>query len=65
MITGANSGIGKSTALALARKGATVHMVCRNPSRGENAKEDIVSQTGNNVSCCCESYCSIIFFIIN
>ncbi len=50
MITGANSGIGKSTALALAKKGATVHMVCRNPAKGEEAKQDIVSQTGNCVS---------------
>ncbi len=49
MITGANSGLGRSTALALARKGATVHIVCRNSTRGEEAKQDIVSQTGNDV----------------
>lgn len=58
MITGANSGIGRSTALALAGKGATVHIVCRNSTRGEEAKQDIVSQTGNDVrtrkfSICC------------
>ncbi|XP_064394208.1 dehydrogenase/reductase SDR family member 12-like [Halichondria panicea] len=48
MITGANSGIGRSTALSLAGKGATVHIVCRNSTRGEEAKQDIVSQTGND-----------------
>ena len=29
MITGANSGIGKQTALEIARRGGTIHMVCR------------------------------------
>ena len=88
MVTGANSGIGKCTATALAKKGdltyninvlllisleskhntytykckmrsipvivyctgATVHMVCRNLERGEQAKQDIVSESGNDVS---------------
>ena len=49
MITGANSGIGKSTALALAGRGATVHIVCRNAARGEEARQDIVTRTGNDV----------------
>ena len=49
MITGGNSGIGKSTAMALARKGATVHIVCRNTTRGEEAKQEIISETGNDV----------------
>jgi NAD(P)-dependent dehydrogenase (short-subunit alcohol dehydrogenase family) len=37
LVTGANSGIGYETALALARKGATVVMACRRPERGEAA----------------------------
>lgn len=47
MITGANSGLGKATALALAQKGGTVHMVCRSKERGEEAKTEITEQTGN------------------
>lgn len=47
MITGANSGLGKATALALAKKGGTVHLVCRNKGRGEEAKTEIVETTGN------------------
>lgn len=47
MITGANSGIGKSTALSLASKGATVYMVCRSPERGEKAKSEIIQSSGN------------------
>jgi NAD(P)-dependent dehydrogenase (short-subunit alcohol dehydrogenase family) len=34
MVTGASNGIGRSTALGLARLGATVVMVCRNRERG-------------------------------
>ncbi|XP_042562628.1 dehydrogenase/reductase SDR family member 12-like [Clupea harengus] len=48
MITGANSGIGKATAMAIAKKGGTVHMVCRNKERAESAREDIVKEAGNN-----------------
>ncbi|MCY4436909.1 MAG: SDR family oxidoreductase [Chloroflexi bacterium] len=48
-VTGANSGIGKETALALARMGATVVLVCRNEGRGTAAQEDIKAQTGNDV----------------
>uniref|UniRef100_A0A1A7YSR9 Dehydrogenase/reductase (SDR family) member 12 n=1 Tax=Iconisemion striatum TaxID=60296 RepID=A0A1A7YSR9_9TELE len=47
MITGANSGIGKATAMAIAKKGGTVHMVCRNRDKAEEAKSDIVSASGN------------------
>lgn len=47
MISGANSGIGKVTALQLAKKGATVHLVCRNQERGEAAKQEISSESSN------------------
>ncbi|ETV96033.1 hypothetical protein H310_10682 [Aphanomyces invadans] len=42
VVTGANSGIGKAVAEQLAAAGAHVHMVCRNPDRGEAAKQDVV-----------------------
>src|SRR5947208_6934426 len=48
MVTGANSGIGKSASLALAEKGATVVMVARNKDRGEAARSEIVTKSGNN-----------------
>lgn len=47
MITGANSGIGKCAAIAIAQKGGTVHMVCRDVTRGEEARQEIITQTGN------------------
>jgi NAD(P)-dependent dehydrogenase (short-subunit alcohol dehydrogenase family) len=47
LITGANSGIGKATALGLAKQGATVVMVCRNRDRGEAARADVAQQSGN------------------
>ena len=48
IITGSNSGIGKETAVALAKMGATIVMVVRDRERGENARREIVEQTGNN-----------------
>ncbi len=48
MVTGANSGIGKATALALAQMGATVVMVCRDRGRGEEAKSEIITKSRNN-----------------
>jgi NAD(P)-dependent dehydrogenase (short-subunit alcohol dehydrogenase family) len=47
MITGASSGIGKATALGLAKMGATVVMVCRNRGRGEAAMAEIRAESGN------------------
>jgi NAD(P)-dependent dehydrogenase (short-subunit alcohol dehydrogenase family) len=47
LVTGANSGIGYQTALALADLGAKVVLLCRNPERGEQAAEEIRKQTGN------------------
>jgi NAD(P)-dependent dehydrogenase (short-subunit alcohol dehydrogenase family) len=48
MITGANSGIGKVTALGLAQMGATVVMVCRDRARGEEAQREIQIKSGND-----------------
>jgi retinol dehydrogenase-13 len=47
IITGANSGIGKETARALAAKGATVVMACRDEARASAALNDIVATSGN------------------
>ena len=47
LVTGANSGIGKFTAIGLAESGAKVVMVCRDEERGRVAREEIVSETGN------------------
>jgi dehydrogenase/reductase SDR family protein 12 len=40
LVTGANSGIGFETALALAARGASVWMLCRNRERGLAAVRD-------------------------
>lgn len=48
MITGANSGIGKDAAMYFAKKGATVHMVCRSETRGEEARKEISETAGND-----------------
>ena len=41
IVTGANSGIGYETALALAGKGATVIMACRNLDKANAAADQI------------------------
>ncbi|XP_023700006.1 DHRS-12_like_SDR_c-like domain-containing protein isoform X2 [Paramormyrops kingsleyae] len=47
MITGANSGIGKAAAIVIAKRGGTIHMVCRNKDKAEEARAEIVKETGN------------------
>ncbi len=47
VVTGANSGIGKATALGLARLGGTVVMACRDATRGEAARQDIIRESSN------------------
>jgi NAD(P)-dependent dehydrogenase (short-subunit alcohol dehydrogenase family) len=49
LVTGANSGTGKATALAFAKQGMHVVMLCRNEARGQEALKDIRSQSGGDV----------------
>lgn len=48
IVTGANAGIGRVTALELAKLGARVVMVCRDKERGAAAQQAIITQSGNN-----------------
>jgi NAD(P)-dependent dehydrogenase (short-subunit alcohol dehydrogenase family) len=52
LVTGATSGIGLVTAQTLARQGATVVLVGRNPERGAMAVRHIVQETGNTAVTC-------------
>jgi len=47
VITGTTSGIGKVTALELAKKGHAIYMLVRNTGKGEQVKQEIISQSGN------------------
>ncbi|EGV31396.1 short-chain dehydrogenase/reductase SDR [Thiorhodococcus drewsii AZ1] len=47
LVTGANSGLGKAIAHALASRGLRVGMVARDRIRGEAALDEIRTQTGN------------------
>ena len=48
VITGANTGIGKETAIDLAKRGAKVIICCRDAGRAEKAVKDIKEQSGNH-----------------
>jgi NAD(P)-dependent dehydrogenase (short-subunit alcohol dehydrogenase family) len=47
LITGGNSGIGKATAIEIAKSGATVVIGCRDKKRGEAAVEEIKKASSN------------------
>jgi NAD(P)-dependent dehydrogenase (short-subunit alcohol dehydrogenase family) len=47
LVTGANSGIGLQTSLALAERGATVWMLCRDAQRGRHAVREVRRRSGS------------------
>lgn len=47
LVTGANTGIGKEITTHLAKKGATVYMVCRNLEKAEKARQEIISKSNS------------------
>ncbi|KAM3593847.1 uncharacterized protein V6R79_023339 [Siganus canaliculatus] len=52
VITGANTGIGKETAIDLAKRGAKVIMACRDMAKAEVAIQEVIEKSGNeNVVC--------------
>ncbi|TNN80765.1 Dehydrogenase/reductase SDR family member 13 [Liparis tanakae] len=48
IVTGSNTGIGKTTAIDLAKRGARVILACRSKQRGEEALEEIKKESGSN-----------------
>uniref|UniRef100_A0A8C5N5E4 Retinol dehydrogenase 13 n=1 Tax=Leptobrachium leishanense TaxID=445787 RepID=A0A8C5N5E4_9ANUR len=48
IVTGANTGIGKETAMELARRGGRVIMACRDMGKCENAARDVRGKTLNH-----------------
>ncbi|XP_047512321.1 retinol dehydrogenase 12-like isoform X2 [Pieris napi] len=52
IITGANDGIGREATWEFAKRGAKVFMACRDMSRCEAARKEIVLETGNKYVYC-------------
>jgi retinol dehydrogenase-14 len=50
IVTGASSGIGKETSVALARAGARVAIVCRTEDKGERALTEIRQRSGGDAT---------------
>lgn len=48
IITGANSGIGKASSMKFAQEGWRVVMACRNVTKGEQVRMEIMEQTGSH-----------------
>ncbi|XP_071778254.1 dehydrogenase/reductase SDR family member 13-like [Centroberyx gerrardi] len=48
IVTGSNTGIGKTTAIDLAKRGARVILACRSTQRGEAALHEVKTESGSN-----------------
>jgi NAD(P)-dependent dehydrogenase (short-subunit alcohol dehydrogenase family) len=48
IITGANSGIGRTAAFEIVQEGYHVILACRNQGRGEEALQEILAETGSD-----------------
>jgi NAD(P)-dependent dehydrogenase (short-subunit alcohol dehydrogenase family) len=54
IVTGANCGIGKETALELAKRRGTVYLACRDIKKCEEARKEIILSTKNKKVFCRE-----------
>ncbi|XP_008306374.1 retinol dehydrogenase 12-like [Cynoglossus semilaevis] len=52
LITGANTGIGKETAVDLAKRGSKIIIACRDMSKAEAAVKEIIERSGNSDVTC-------------
>lgn len=47
IITGANTGIGRETALDLAKRGGRIYLACRDLMKADTARHEIIHDSGN------------------